>query len=157
MNILIENKEIELLDAIAQDSQVTQSGLSAQLGIAVGSVNWYIKRLITRGYVKVSRLDRTRLQYDLTPEGMSILTQRALQYMRSSLRVYKELREQAKAIVAQLAERGINQVYLDGDDEKIDIMRLTCIEAGLSLADKPGQVLIRANGKDFEITYGDQN
>jgi DNA-binding MarR family transcriptional regulator len=154
---LIENKEIELLNAISQDPRVTQSGLSAQLGIAVGSVNWYIKRLITRGYIKVSRLDRTRLQYDLTPEGMSVLTQRALQYMRGSLKVYKELRDEAKNVVAQLAERGITHVYLDGEDEKIDILRLTCIEAGLFLEDKPGKVLLKVNGKNFEIQYGDEN
>jgi DNA-binding MarR family transcriptional regulator len=154
---LIENKEIELLDAISQDPRVTQSGLSAQLGIAVGSVNWYIKRLITRGYIKVSRLDRTRLQYDLTPEGMSVLTQRALQYMRGSLKVYKELRDEAKNVVAQLAERGITHVYLDGEDEKIDILRLTCIEAGLFLEEKPGKVLLKINGKSFEIQYGDEN
>jgi predicted transcriptional regulator len=47
---------------------VTQAGLSDRLGIAVGSVNWYIKRLVQRGWVKVSHLDRTRLNYDLTSE-----------------------------------------------------------------------------------------
>ena len=86
--IMIKSQEYELLDAIAQDSMVTQASLSARLGIAVGSVNWYIKRLINCGYVKVSHLDRTRLKYQLTPEGMSILTQRTLQYLKRSLTVY---------------------------------------------------------------------
>jgi Mn-dependent DtxR family transcriptional regulator len=68
----IKQHEYDLLNEIAQDSMVTQANLSAQLGIAVGSVNWYIKRLVHRGWVKVSHLDRTRLKYDLTPEGRVI-------------------------------------------------------------------------------------
>ena len=68
---------------------VTQANLSKRLGIAVGSVNWYIKRLIKRGDVKVSHLDRTRLKYDLTPEGMSVSTERALLYAKDSLKIYK--------------------------------------------------------------------
>ncbi len=83
----INRHEYALLNEIAQDSLVTQSGLSERLDIAVGSVNWYIKRLITRGWIKVSHLDRTRLKYDLTPSGMKVFTQRAMLYARDSLKV----------------------------------------------------------------------
>jgi DNA-binding MarR family transcriptional regulator len=147
----MENKEIELLDAIAQDSRVTQSGLSAQLGIAVGSVNWYIKRLIIRGYIKVSRLDRTRLQYDLTPEGMSVLTQRALQYMRSSLMVYKELRNRARAVVNELKRRNFTSVYVEGDDEIMDILRLTCLEGNIAFDPEPNYIILRSDGQQIMI------
>ncbi|MBM4428445.1 MAG: winged helix-turn-helix domain-containing protein, partial [Chloroflexi bacterium] len=46
MTTEIKQHEYALLDEIAQDSMVTQASLSKRLGIAVGSVNWYIKRLI---------------------------------------------------------------------------------------------------------------
>ncbi len=147
----VKHQEYELLNAIAQDSLVTQAGLSARLGIAVGSVNWYIKRLINRGYVKVSHLDRTRLKYDLTPEGMRVLTQRALLYMKSSLQVYQEWREKAKKIVSDLKARGVQHVYLDGSDEVMDILRLTCIEAGLALDEQPHQCTLRHILQDYVI------
>src|SRR3990172_1572323 len=105
----IKQHEYALLDEIAQDSMVTQANLSKRLGIAVGSVNWYIKRLIHRGWVKVSHLDRTRLKYDLTPEGMAVFTQRALLYARDSLKVYGDFRKKAKALVAELKQKGVNQ------------------------------------------------
>src|SRR3990170_938426 len=133
----VKNHEYAILNEIAQDSTVTQAGLSSRLGIAVGSVNWYIKRLIQRGWVKVSHLDRTRLKYDLTTEGMTVFTQRALLYARDSLKVYGEYRKKAKTLVKELKEQGIHSVYLDGDDEVVDIMRLTCIENGILLSDAP--------------------
>jgi DNA-binding MarR family transcriptional regulator len=149
----IKQHEYDLLNEIGQDSLVTQASLSDRLGIAVGSVNWYIKRLISRGWVKVSHLDRTRLKYDLTSEGMSVFTQRALQYMKSSLSVYRDLRKQASNLVLELKNQGVDSVYLDGDDERIDIMRLTCIENGLALEETPGNILIRANGQNFQVDH----
>lgn len=151
----VKDHEYALLNEIAQDSLVTQANLSSQLGIAVGSVNWYIKRLIQRGWVKVSHLDRTRLKYDLTPEGMKVLTQRALLYARDSLKVYSDFRNKAKRLVAELRQQGIEQVHLQGSDPMMDILRLTCIEGGIALADTPQRVVLRASGQDFEIVDRD--
>ena len=145
----IKQHEYDLLNEIAQDSLVTQASLSSRLGIAVGSVNWYIKRLIHRGWVKVSHLDRTRLKYDLTPEGVAVFTQRALFYARDSLKIYSEFRKKAKAIVKQLEQQGLRQAYLEGDDEIVDILRLTCIEAGIRLLDSPEGVILKVEGQEY--------
>lgn len=150
----IKPHEYSLLNEIAQDSMVTQAGLSSRLGIAVGSVNWYIKRLIRRGWIKVSHLDRTRLRYDLTPEGMTIFTQRALFYARDSLKVYGSFRQKAKSFVGELKQQGIKQVYIEGDDEMIDILRLTCIEAGIRLLESPDGVILKVVGQDYRIIRG---
>lgn len=145
----IKQHEYALLNKIAQDSMVTQANLSESLGIAVGSVNWYIKRLINRGWVKVSHLDRTRLKYDLTPAGMKVFTQRALLYARDSLKVYGDYREKAKRLAVELQENNIKQVYLNGDDEMMDILRLTCIEAGIEISDAPNGCVLEADGEGY--------
>jgi DNA-binding MarR family transcriptional regulator len=150
----IKNHEYSLLNEIAQDSLVTQASLSNRLGIAVGSVNWYIKRLIHRGWIKVSHLDRTRLKYDLTPEGMAVFTQRAMYYARDSLKVYGNFRQKAKAFVGELKQMGIDQVCIEGDDELVDILRLTCIESGIHLLDTPDGVILKVVGQDYQLLTG---
>ena len=147
----VKQHEYALLNEISQDSLVTQASLSARLGIAVGSVNWYIKRLIHRGWIKVSHLDRTRLQYDLTPEGMRVFSKRALLYMRDSLKVYVSLRDKAKLLVSELKQGGITKVYLQGNDEVMDILRLTCIESGIDLLDEPKDTILISTGQDYEL------
>lgn len=146
----IKQHEYDLLNEIAQDSLVTQASLSDRLDIAVGSVNWYIKRLIHRGWIKVSHLDRTRLKYDLTPEGMMVFTQRALLYARDSLKVYGDFRNRAKSVVDELKQKNIKEVYLDGNDEAMDILRLTCIELGMNLSDTPGRVTVKLAGRNYQ-------
>ena len=147
----IKQHEYALLNEIAQDSLVTQANLSNNLGIAIGSVNWYIKRLIHRGWVKVSRLNRTRLKYDLTPEGMAVFTQRAMYYARDSLKVYSSLRDKAKSVVFDIKRQGINAVYIEGDDEIMDIMRLTCIENKITICDMPNGVVLKYKGQNYEV------
>ncbi|MBE0681166.1 MAG: winged helix-turn-helix transcriptional regulator [Anaerolineales bacterium] len=147
----IKQHEYALLNEIAQDSMVTQANLSDRLGIAVGSVNWYIKRLIHRGWVKVSHLDRTRLKYDLTPEGMKVFTQRALSYARDSLKVYGNFRQKAKALVAELQKQGVENVYLNGDDATMDILRLTCIEAGIQISNIPDELILESIGDGYQV------
>ena len=155
LNLMADIKEHEyaLLDEIAKDSMVTQANLSQQLGIAVGSVNWYIKRLISRGWVKVSHLSRTRLKYDLTSDGMAVFTERAMQYAKDSLKVYKSFRQKAKSVVADLQAKGITRVYLDGSDEIMDILRLTCLEAEISLNSSPGSVILKHIDQEYQILH----
>jgi len=131
-------------------SLVIHASLAKRLLIAVVSVNWYIKRLVKRGYVKVSHLDRTRLQYDLTSEGMQVFTQRALQYARDSLKAYQNLRGKAKLLVSELKQKGITRVCLEGDDDLMDILRLTCIEAGVAISEAPCTVILKSNGQDYQ-------
>lgn len=149
----IKQHEYDLLSEIGKDPMVTQANLSRRLGIAVGSVNWYIKRLIHRGWIKVSHLDRTRLKYDLTREGMAVFTQRALSYARDSLKVYGDFRRKAKAIVADLQRKGITEVYFEGDDndEALDILRLTCIEAGIHLGEIPNAAILKIDGQEYSV------
>ena len=151
----IRQQEYELLSEIAQDSMVTQANLSKHLGIAVGSVNWYIKRLIKRGYIKVSHLDRTRLKYDLTPEGMSVFSERAMQYAKDSLKVYTSFRQKARKVISQLRSGDISKVYLEGNDEIMDIMQLTCLEAGIALEAAPEKVVLKCVDQEYKIEYLD--
>ncbi len=153
----VKQHEYDLLNEIGQDPLVTQANLSKRLDIAVGSVNWYIKRLIHRGWVKASHLDRTRLKYDLTKEGMAVFTQRALLYARDSLKVYNNFRKKAKTLVAELKQKGIERVQLEGrgEDEIFDILRLTCIEENIRLSETPCGVTIKVEGQDYRISVKD--
>ena len=65
-------RELILLEQIEHDPDVTQATLAAQLGVAVGTVNWHLKRLVSKGYVKVKRAQRRKLRYIITPEGIAL-------------------------------------------------------------------------------------
>jgi len=140
-----------LLNEIAPDSVVTQAYLYNRLCIAVDSVNWHIKWLINREWAKVAHRSRTRLTYDLAPEGMAVCTQRALIYVRDSLEVNGNPRNKAKAPGGELKQKGIRQVSLEGNEAVTDILRLTCMEAGVRMNDKPDGVPWMVEGRNDRL------
>ncbi len=146
--------ELGILEAIERDPDITQATLAVQLGVAVGKVNWYLKRLVNKGYVKVTHLQRRKLHYFLTPSGLALKFELTRSYMDVSLAVYRELREAARAALRQVREAGYGAIYIDGHDEAIEILRLTCLEEGVKLdADGTEVPLIKASGIGFSITW----
>ena len=75
------NREMVLLEKIEYDPDITQANLAAQLGVAVGTVNWHLKRFVAKGYVKVKRAQRRKLRYIITPEGIAFRARLTVNYI----------------------------------------------------------------------------
>ena len=148
-------RQLRILEALERNPETTQANLAAQLGVAVGSVNWYLKRLIRKGYIKVTRLERRRLKYFVTPQGLALKARLTSEYMEVSLRVYRELRQAARETLAQVHGAGYTAVKADGRDEAMEILRLTCLEEGVRVEKNPSSPLpeVRAEGTEFVVEW----
>lgn len=129
------SRELTLLEEIERDPDTTQASLAAKLGVAVGTVNWHIKRLIAKGYVKVRRAERRKLRYIITPEGISLRARLTVAYIGNSLALYRDTRQSAKRALEEARRRGYRSVGISGDGELAEICRLTCIEQGVPVAE----------------------
>jgi DNA-binding MarR family transcriptional regulator len=146
-------RELRILEALEGNPETTQAGLAAQLGVAVGSVNWYLKRLIRKGYVKATKMERRRLKYFITPQGLAVKARLTSEYMEVSLRVYRELRQAAKEMLAQVRDAGYTAVQVDSKGEAMEIFRLTCLDEGIHVEKNPFSLLpqVRADGTRFVL------
>jgi len=143
----LSDRELILLEEIEQDPDITQASLAAQLGVAVGTVNWHIKRLISKGYVKVKRAQRRKLRYIITPEGLAFRAALAVNYLETSMRMYRNTRQRVRDLLIQIHQAGYNQVVIDGEGGDIgDICRLTCLEHGIRVVDSGQQRSIQNIG-----------
>jgi len=151
-------QELHILEEIERNPDVTQADLAARLGVAVGSVNWYIKRLVNKGYVKVTRLQRRKLHYFLTPSGLALKVKLTRGYMEASLRVYRELRQAAQDTLSQVHQAGYTAIHIKGNDEAAEILRLTCLEQNFQVISKPGSVpSLQTDGVGFVVQWPDAN
>jgi DNA-binding MarR family transcriptional regulator len=124
-----KNYDLEILNHIEAHPDTTQADLATQLGVAVGSVNWYLKRLINKGYIKVTQMQRRRLRYLLTPKGVSEKAHLTASFMQASLRWYRETRETSKELLDQVKQAGYDTVCIEGDSDLAEIVYLSCLEA----------------------------
>jgi len=81
--------ELQLLEAVEATPETSQADLAAQIGVAVGTVNWYLKRWSKKGYVKIKRIGRWKWEYLLTPEGVARKAVLATQYVEASMSLYR--------------------------------------------------------------------
>lgn len=128
-------RELSLLDEIEHDPDVNQATLATQLGVAVGTVNWHIKRLIAKGAVKVKRAERKKLRYIITPEGLSLRARLTLNYVEHSLTLYRRTRQRVKESIAEARRAGHHRIRIEGEGDVADICRLTCLEQGMTVVD----------------------
>ena len=121
----------------------------------MGSVNWCLKRLIRKGYVKATRMERRRLKYLVTPRGLALKARLTSQYVEGSLRVYRELRQAARETLAQVHSKGYTAVRAVGKDEVMEIFRLTCLEEGVRVEHNLFSLLldVRADGARFVVEW----
>lgn len=128
-------RELSLLEEIEHDPDVNQAALATQLGVAVGTVNWHLKRLIAKGAVKVSRAERKKLRYIITPEGLALRARLAVDYVERSLSLYRRTRQRVKEHIVEVRRAGYDRVRIRGDGDVADICRLTCLEQGVAVVD----------------------
>ena len=103
-------RALEMLTHIEANPDINQVTLSDELGVAVGTINWHLKRLIAKGYVKVKRAQRKKLRYIITPEGLALRAAWTVNYIKTSFELYRLVRQRTQACLKQLVEQGYNHV-----------------------------------------------
>jgi DNA-binding MarR family transcriptional regulator len=130
-------RQLELLEEIERDPDISQASLADQLGVAVGTVNWHLKRLIAKGYVKVKRAQRRKLRYIITPEGIAFRARLTVNYIEQSMRLYRRVRSRVREQLTEVRAAGFNAVRIEGEGDIADICRLTCLEQGVQITQDP--------------------
>lgn len=127
-------RDLEILAELARSERVTQRGLAARLGIALGLTNLYLKRLARKGCIKITSIPPRRVRYLLTAKGMAEKTRLTYQYMDYSRRLYRETRLALRQTLRPLVEGGRSRVALYGTEEAAELAFLTLRELGLEVA-----------------------
>lgn len=126
-------RDLEVLEAVSQDRQITQRGLAAKLGIALGLTNLYIKRLVHKGFIKCVNVQSNRILYLITPRGIAMKSRLTYEYMEYSLSLYRQVRRHLQAVLEPIARSG-RRVAIYGAGEAAELAYMSLREAGLEPA-----------------------
>lgn len=146
-----EFRDLALLQEVESDPDVSQAKLAEDLGVAIGTVNWHLKRLIEKGFIKVKRARRRKLRYIITPEGIALRAKLTLVYVQQSFDLFRKVRQHVITLLKGLREAGVTAVYLEGEGDIADVCRLTCMEQHFSLTDNPAAPRLVVDGLDIRL------
>jgi EPS-associated MarR family transcriptional regulator len=97
-----KQNQFQILKSLEQDSRSTQRQLSNNLGVSLGKVNYCIKSLIEKGFIKVNnfRNNKNKIQYSylLTPNGVEEKAKLTLDFIRIKTQEYDALKQEIESL-----------------------------------------------------------
>ena len=100
-----DEKELNILSHLTSKPGANQREIAADLEISLGSVNFVIKALIEKGWVKADNFSKSNKKhlyiYQLTPSGIAAKMNLTRHFMLRKQREYQALKAQLEQLEAQ--------------------------------------------------------
>ena len=118
MNAVLKNKHsalhpgardelrLRVLRALEANPELSQRQLAAELGVSLGGVNYALKALVERGFVKADNFRKSGSKvaylYVLTPQGVAEKASLATAFLGRKLEEYEVLRQEIEALKGEV-------------------------------------------------------
>lgn len=111
---LQEDTYFRVMRLLQEDPDLTQRELAQRLGVSVGGLNYCLRALIAKGWVKVQNFSHSKNKfgyvYVLTPGGISERTRLTQRFLRRKLEEYEALKQE---IALLRMEADVSQSHSD--------------------------------------------
>lgn len=149
MNTLLKSEKdraavLLILSEIAERDDITQRHIADRLGVALGLANSYLKRCVTKGFIKIKQAPANRYLYYLTPKGFSEKSRLTSQYLRISFEFYRKASTDLEEVIEECEAAGVSTVLFIGATELAEICSVRLNESQLRL------VGTYANGPEYQ-------
>ncbi len=124
-------RDMQILHEVTQAPQANQRDLAKRVGVALGLTNLILRRLVSKGYIKITGTERNRILYLITPQGLLEKSRLTYEYLEYSLQYYKGVRKFLRERLEFLLRQGHRRMLLFGMGELAEIAYLTIQELGL--------------------------
>jgi DNA-binding MarR family transcriptional regulator len=130
-----ENERIVLglLNSVEHDGDRSQRHIAAELGIALGLVNAYLKRCVKKGLVKVHDAPARRYAYYLTPQGFAEKSRLTVQYLSNSFSFFRLAKNDCARVFEAAKASGFDRLVLAGKSDLAEIAILCAVEAAVKI------------------------
>ncbi|MBI3394533.1 MAG: winged helix-turn-helix transcriptional regulator [Spirochaetia bacterium] len=121
-------KELLLIQHL--DEHQNQRSLAKASGFSLGMTNLLLKRLVKKGYVKVTTLNGRTLRYILTPVGFAEKVRRSFEYLVVSIRQLNDVKNRIRNVI--LAEGGSDRrIWVMGQNELAGLTKDVLRDVGI--------------------------
>ncbi len=137
---------LRLMGEIDREGDHSQRELSQRLDLSLGLVNTFLKRLVTKGYSKVTTLPKNRLKYFLTPEGIARKSRLTVEYLHYSMNFYRDIKLLLLKKYKEMETNNVQSILFWGAGEVAELAYLYLQQTNIQLA---GIIDDEKQGKKF--------
>jgi DNA-binding MarR family transcriptional regulator len=122
-----------LLESVDRDGGQTQRRLASELGVALGLINAYMKRCVTKGLMKVSEAPARRYAYYLTPQGFAEKARLTVEYFSHSFSLFRRARGEYGELLNAAGGKGFSRIILAGASDLAEIATICALEVSVEV------------------------
>jgi DNA-binding MarR family transcriptional regulator len=137
---------LRLMGEIDRNGDHSQRELSRRLNLSLGLVNTFLKRLVKKGYFKVTTMPKNRVRYFLTPSGLAKKSKLTVEYLQYSANFYKDIKKLLLNKYMELKKDNVRSVLFHGSGEVAELAFLYLQLTDIQLV---GIIDDKHNGKYF--------
>jgi EPS-associated MarR family transcriptional regulator len=111
---LQEDTHFRIMRLLQEDPDLTQRELADKLGMSVGGLNYCLKALIDKGFVKVQNFQNSKNKfkyvYLLTPQGIAEKVALTSRFLKRKMEEYEALKGEIEALRAEAKQSNLTNV-----------------------------------------------
>src|SRR5512139_2350778 len=104
-----EIRELSLLQELEKNPIVSQRELSNKFGIALGVTNACLKRMVRRGWIRITSLNQHKIGYFLTPKGFTEKAKLTIHLISWTVRHYSTLKDIVGERLLEMQSKGVER------------------------------------------------
>jgi len=128
-----EIRELSLLQELEKNPIVSQRELSNKFGIALGVTNACLKRMVRRGWIRISSLNHHKIGYFLTPKGFTEKAKLTLHLISWTVQHYSTLKDIIGERLLEMQNKGVERIVFYGVSDEMEIAYVTLQGLNLKL------------------------
>ena len=128
-----EMRELSLLQELEKNPIVSQRALSNKFGIALGVTNACLKRMVHRGWIRITSLNHHKIGYFLTPKGFAEKTKLTLHLISWTVQHYSTLKDIIGERLLEMQNKGVERIVFYGVSDEMEIAYVTLQGLNLKL------------------------
>jgi len=128
-----EMRELSLLQELEKNPIVSQRELSNKFGIALGVTNACLKRMVRRGWIRITSLNHHKIGYFLTPKGFSEKAKLTLHLISWTVQHYSSLKDIIGEKLLEMQNKGVERIVFYGVSDEMEIAYVTLQGLNLKL------------------------
>ena len=101
---------LKVLRSIEENPEITQRELAKKLGVSLGKVNYCLKALIDRGWIKANNFKRSNNKasyaYLLTPRGIEEKAKITVHFLKQRIREYEQIKREIVELEREVRNSG---------------------------------------------------
>ncbi|MBF0483555.1 MAG: winged helix-turn-helix transcriptional regulator [Candidatus Omnitrophica bacterium] len=121
----LDERDFELINIVGSGEGTNQRILAEKMGLSLGLINLLVRRLVTKGFLRIRQLNKTKVEYMLTPKGFTQKVNKSVSYAVKTIKSIGIIRLELRHIIEEFQAQKKSKFLILGETDLVFLVEAT--------------------------------